>query len=60
MEVTAITYTNGKKEIQYGIQHLARTRDVSEYTYLNLSEEQLKRIRRAKAEEVQKILSQLF
>lgn len=59
MICTLIVRTDGQKEIQYGEQHLAHSRWIEYYTYKNLSEEQIKRIRDAKAEEIQAILNEI-
>ncbi len=60
MECTAITYTNGTKEIQYGIQHLAKAKDIAVYSYVDLTEVELHRIRTATSENVQKVLTDIL
>lgn len=60
MICTLIENSNWTKEIQYGQQHLAKVRGVEYFTYKDLTEAEIRRIRDAKAEDVQKILSELF
>ena len=60
MECTCITYTDGKREIQYGVQHLANSRGIDTYSFRNFSEEEIQKIREAKTDEVQRILSLYF
>lgn len=60
MIVTLIQNSNGTKELQYWQQPLAKVRGVEYFTYKDLSEAEVKRIREATTEDVQKILNELF
>lgn len=60
MEATLIKDTNGRYEVQYGLQRLAPSRHVAEYKHVNLTEVEVQRIRDAATDEVQKILSELY
>ena len=60
MECTGITYSNGRKEIQYWLQYLSKSRDISVYKYIDLSELEVKRIRDATTENLQEVLNEIF
>lgn len=60
MECTLIKDTNGRYEVQYGLQHLTQSRHVAEYKFVNLTEQEVERIRNAATEDVQRILSELY
>ena len=60
MICTVIRNTNGSRELQYGKQHLANSRGIESYTYVDVPEAKVEEIRKAKTEEIQAILKTLY
>ncbi len=60
MIVTLIKNTNGTREMQYGRQYIAVTHGVDSYTYIDITETEVQKIREAKTEEIQKLLAELY
>lgn len=60
MECTLIRNTNGTLEMQWGRQVLAIAHGIAEYRYIDLTETEVQKIRDAKNEDVQRILTELY
>jgi hypothetical protein len=60
MDITVIKKTDGTREIQYGIQHLAKSYGIDSFTYARISQEELEEIKLATPKQVQEILSKLY
>lgn len=60
MECTLIKNTNWTLEIQYGRQMLVTSYWVSEYKYIDLTETEVQKIRDAKIQDIQRILTELY
>lgn len=60
MITTFIKYVDWSREVQYGQQTLAKSKDLDSYTYIDLSEKDLKRIEQATTDQVQDILKEFY
>lgn len=60
MKFTIVRNTNGTRDLFPEEQHLAKSRWIESYTYIDLSETEVKKIRDATPEKVQEILKELY
>lgn len=60
MIVTLIQHTNGSCSIQYGMQELALSHGIEQYTYKDIGQELVEQIKSASTSQVQEILSKLY
>lgn len=60
MIVTLIHHTNGSRSIQYGQQELALSHWIETYTYQDIGEELVEKIKVATTNQVQELLAKLY
>lgn len=60
MDCTCITFSDGKKEIRYWIDHVLDTKGIDTYLYATIPNEQIEEIENSTTDKVQEILSKIF